>query len=48
MFDFQTRLNMFKMNVHTFGSNYRVATLSTLYLTVSESGIIMSSLKSVG
>ena len=39
------KINMFKMDVLTFSHNCRVATLSTLYLTVS--GIIILSLNSI-
>ncbi len=37
------KMNMYKMDIGTFCQNYRVATLSSLYLTVSE--IIIPSLK---
>ncbi len=40
------KINMFKMDVRTFGQNYRNATLSTFHLTVS--GNIIPSLKSIG
>ena len=40
-----SKINMFKMDAGLFGHNYRVATLSTLYLTVL--GIIITSLKSI-
>ena len=38
--------NMFKIGRTDFGQNYRVAIVSTLYLTVS--GIIIPSLKFIG
>ncbi len=41
-----SKINMFKWTCGLFGHNYRVAALSTLYLTVS--GIIIPSLKSIG
>ncbi len=41
-----SKIKMFKMDVWAFGHNYRVATLTTLYLTVL--GIIKPSLKSIG
>ena len=38
--------NIFKWTYELYGHNYRVAALSTLYLTVL--GIIISNLKSLG
>ncbi len=40
-----SKINMFKTYVWTFGENYKVAILTTLYLTVS--GIIIIRLKSI-
>ena len=39
------KINKFKMDVRTFGHNYRVDTLSTFYLTASE--VIIPNLKSI-
>ena len=41
-----SKINKFKLTYGLFGHNYRVAALSTLYLTVL--GIIIPSLKSIG
>ena len=40
------KINMFKIDVRTFGQYYRGATLSNFYLTVS--GVIIPSFKSIG
>ena len=41
-----SKINKFKWTFGLFGQNYRVATLSKMYLTVL--GIIIQSLKSIG
>ncbi len=41
-----SKINKFKYTYGLFGHNYRVAALSTLYLTVL--GIIIPSLKQIG